>query len=34
MTDLILASPEDGLKKTERLERTLKNTGKKPRMDA
>lgn len=34
MTDLILASPEDGLKEIERLERPLKNTGKKPRMDA
>jgi len=34
MTDLILASPEDGLKEIERLERPLKYTGKKPRMDA
>ncbi len=30
MTDLILASSEDGLKEIEQLEHTLKNTGKKP----
>lgn len=34
MTDLILASSEDGLKEIERLDHHLKYTGKKPRMDA